>query len=84
MVTSTRLRDVVVQSRQRLADDRVKLRRQHLAGSLGIQVCSQLTDTLDQIVLSVYDAALADLDRDGDLASHFALDRKSTRLNSSH
>lgn len=73
MVTSTRLRDVVVQSRQRLADDRVKLRQQHLAGSPGIQVCSRLTDTLDQIVLSVYEAALADLDHDGDLASHFAL-----------
>ena len=73
MVTSTRLRDVVVQGRQRLADGRVKLRQQHLAGSPGIQVCSRLTDTLDQIVLSVYETALADVDRGGELASFFAL-----------
>ncbi len=73
MPATTRLRDVVITARRRLADDRVKLRQQHLAGSPGIQVCSRLTDTLDQIVLSVYESALADLDHGSGLASHFAL-----------
>ena len=73
MSTNNGLRDVVVTARERLAENREKARLQHLDGSPGIQVCSRLTDAIDQAVLAVYEAAVADQDNDPKFASSFAL-----------
>ena len=73
MSSSNRLREIVVTARERLAENREKARLQHLAGSPGIQVCSRLTDAIDQAVLAVYDAAIADQNADPSFASSFAL-----------
>lgn len=48
----------VLAARERLAQQREKIRRQHAAGSPGIQVCALLTDLLDSIVLDLWQAAL--------------------------
>ncbi len=50
----------VLAAKARLAEGRDKLRQQHEAGSPGIQVCALLTDLLDEIVVALYEAALAD------------------------
>ena len=50
----------VLAAKQRLAEGRDKLRQQHERGSPGIQVCALLTGLLDEIVVSLFDAALAD------------------------
>ena len=50
----------VLAAKQRLAQGRDKLREQHERGSPGIQVCALLTDLLDEIVVSLYEAAIAD------------------------
>lgn len=43
-----------------LAEGRRKLRLQHDSGSPGIQVCTRLTDLVDTVLLSLFQAALAD------------------------
>jgi [protein-PII] uridylyltransferase len=60
MSSPLKLRPGVVAAKQWLAEERTKLREQHEAGSPGIQVCAHLTVMLDEVVLSLYDAALAD------------------------
>jgi [protein-PII] uridylyltransferase len=61
MSTGLKLRSCVLEAKHRLAEGREKLRRQHDAGSPGIQVCARLTDMLDTVILDLYEAALADL-----------------------
>ncbi len=60
----THLRPAVVEAKQRLAEGREKLRVQHEAGSPGVQVCAKLTDLLDDVVLYLFETALADLPKD--------------------
>jgi len=58
----------VITAKERLAAGREKLRQRHQRGSPGIQVSAALTDLLDEVVLGLYQAALADLnegDADG-------------------
>src|SRR5688572_24556456 len=59
------LRPLVVESRQRLAEGRRRIRERHEKGSPGIQVCHALTELVDGIVLDIYRAALSDLQEAG-------------------
>ena len=58
-----RLQPAVIAAREQLAAGREKLRRQHDSGSPGVQVCAHFTDLLEQIVLALYQDALAELPR---------------------
>ena len=51
----------VLAAREWLAVERQKLRQQHDAGSPGIQVCARLTELFDQVLLRLYESALADM-----------------------
>ena len=62
MSTGPRLRPSVLAAREKLAEGRSKLRAQHDRGSPGIQVCTRLTDLLDEVVLDLYQSALVDID----------------------
>jgi [protein-PII] uridylyltransferase len=62
MSTGLRLHPAVINAKQRLAEGREKLRKQHEAGSLGVQVCTHFAEVLDEIVVSLYQAALEELD----------------------
>lgn len=48
-------------AREQLAAGREKLRRQHDSGSPSVQVCAHFTDLLEQIVLALFQDALASL-----------------------
>jgi [protein-PII] uridylyltransferase len=48
-------------ARERLGEGRERLKLRHQGGSPGIQVCTALTAILDEVVLSIYHAALDDL-----------------------
>jgi [protein-PII] uridylyltransferase len=58
---SPNFRDSVVRARERLVAGRQDIKAQHESGSPGIQVCTRLTDLLDEVVLGLYEAAIADL-----------------------
>ena len=60
-MAALRLRDSVLQAKQKLASDREKLRRQHLAGTPGVQLCAQNTDCFDAILLDLVFAAATDV-----------------------
>ena len=68
-MTVNRLPPIVMEIREKLAAGRDKLRRQHLAGSPGIQVCSALTDLFDSVVLELYHETLRAVELD---AAEFA------------
>ncbi|MFO0906111.1 MAG: [protein-PII] uridylyltransferase [Pirellulales bacterium] len=53
-MSTGRLPQVVLDARAKLAAGRERLRRQHAAGSPGIQVCAAITELLDSIVLDLY------------------------------
>src|SRR5258708_5393956 len=55
------MRANVVAARERLAEGREKLRRRHAKGSPGIQVSGALADLFDNVILELFEAALADL-----------------------
>jgi [protein-PII] uridylyltransferase len=61
MTTNPTFRPAVTAAREHLAAGRRRLHEQHNAGSPGIQVCAALTELLDEVVLEVFNAALADL-----------------------
>jgi [protein-PII] uridylyltransferase len=61
MTTNPTFRPPVNSAREHLAAGRRRIHEQHDAGSPGIQVCAALTELLDEVVLAVYNAALADL-----------------------
>lgn len=73
MPSTLRLRPAVLAAREKLAEGRRKLRRQHDSGSPGIQVCSLLTDLVDTVLLDLYVAALAEADGGEELETHLAL-----------
>ncbi|MFO0817897.1 MAG: [protein-PII] uridylyltransferase [Pirellulales bacterium] len=64
MSSSTRLPQVVLDARDKLALGREKLRRRHEEGSPGIQLCAAITELLDSIVLDLYRETLATLEID--------------------
>lgn len=57
-----RLRPSVVTARERLAQGRERLRRQHDAGSPGVQVATAMTDLLDGILLDLLESVQQELD----------------------
>ncbi|HTN76926.1 MAG TPA: HD domain-containing protein, partial [Pirellulaceae bacterium] len=59
------LRPSVIAAKERLAQGRAKLRRQHDTGSPGVQVCTLMCDLLDGVVLDLYEASLQELGSDG-------------------
>jgi [protein-PII] uridylyltransferase len=52
----------VLVARNKLAESRLKLRAQHDSGSPGIQVCTLLTEMLDDVVGRLFEAMLADFE----------------------
>jgi [protein-PII] uridylyltransferase len=61
MATGTRISPAVLIARDKLAQGRDRLRLQHNAGALGVQVSQQLTQLLDETLLDLYQWALTDL-----------------------
>lgn len=57
-------RESLLNAQRRLTEGREAIRLQHGGGSPGIQVCTHLTELLDEVVLAIYEAALADLSSD--------------------
>lgn len=55
------INSVVLDARQRLRDGREKIRKQHDQGAPGPQVCAQITDLFDGIILDIWNAATAEL-----------------------
>jgi [protein-PII] uridylyltransferase len=62
MSSGPRLSPATLAARDELAAGREKLRRQHEAGSPGVQVCAHFTDLLEQVVVSLFEEALDTLD----------------------
>lgn len=60
-MAALRLRESVLEAKQKLAAGREKLRRQHEAGVPGVQLCAQNTDCFDGIVLDLVNAAADDV-----------------------
>lgn len=65
----------VLHARERLAEQREKIRRQHNSGSPGVQVCALLTDLLDSLVTDLWRATLEVTGEDGPdgIGEHVAL-----------
>ena len=61
MASGTRISPAIFAARDKLAQGRHRLRRQHEAGSLGVQVSLQLTQLLDEVLLDLYQWALTEL-----------------------
>jgi [protein-PII] uridylyltransferase len=61
MPTATRLRPIVLETRQQLAEDRQQLRAQHDMGLEGARVCARYTTLVDGAISRLYDAYLAEL-----------------------
>ena len=61
MPPSVTLRSGVIAVKERLLEERASIRRQHDAGSPGIQICTRLTEMFDRAVLDLYNQAVADL-----------------------
>ena len=57
------IRQVALDARERLSHGREKLQQQHEAGSPGIQVSNKLTTLFDEIVVDVFEATLAEMDK---------------------
>jgi [protein-PII] uridylyltransferase len=68
-----RLSPHILEARRQLAEGREKLKSQHGSGALGIQLSASLTSILDQVVLSVYRAAIDSDDIPADLQSQVTL-----------
>ena len=69
MATVPSLNPAVLAAREKLQQGRQRLREQHEQGSPGIQVCAGLTELYDEIILDLYQAALAELALDNLLES---------------
>jgi [protein-PII] uridylyltransferase len=64
MSNGPRLPPAVLAARERLAQGREKLKKQHQNGSPGIQLCAHLTDLVDGVVLDLYNFVLEGLGDD--------------------
>src|SRR5689334_20506237 len=62
MSAGPRLSPAVLAARETLAAGREKLRRQHEAGSPGVQVCAHWTDLLEGVVVDLFRDALGEAD----------------------
>ncbi len=50
---------VVLRARQQLREGRVKIRQRHDQGANGYQVCTQVTDLFDRVVLDIWNDAIS-------------------------
>lgn len=75
MTTPPRISPAAIAAKEQLARGREKLQKQHEAGSPGIQVCNLFATLLEEIVTTLFRAALADLSRQlrGRIEPHVAL-----------
>jgi [protein-PII] uridylyltransferase len=64
MSTVPPVRQCVQDAKRRLGDQRRKAKRQHELGLPAADICDRLADTLDVIVLDIFEAALAELAAD--------------------
>ncbi|MEL7497198.1 MAG: [protein-PII] uridylyltransferase [Planctomycetota bacterium] len=55
------IRPSVLEARQRWRDGRANIRKLHDNGGFGLDVCRELSDLLDSILLEIYQNALADI-----------------------
>lgn len=60
-ITSPLIESVVLDARRRLREGREKIQHQHDQGAPGPQVCAQITDLFDGIILEIWNAATAQL-----------------------
>lgn len=58
MSSGLRLHPTVITVKENLAQVRNKLRKQHDSGTLGVQVCTHFAESIDEIVLSLFQAAV--------------------------
>lgn len=75
------MKPVVEAARHRLAEGREKIEEQHHRGSPGIQIGTKISDMCDQVVLDIFESALADLGdaqlaRDVTLVAHSGYGRR--------
>lgn len=61
MSSSIGIRPGVLEARQRWCDGRDKIRMVHDQGGLGMDVCRQLSDLLDSVLLEIYQNALNEI-----------------------
>ena len=61
MPSGSRLRSIVLETRQQLAEGRQQLRAQHERGLEGARVCARYTSLVDAAVARIYEAYLAEL-----------------------
>jgi [protein-PII] uridylyltransferase len=59
------LRSNVLAAKQRLADAYLAVQRRHENGASGVEVSTLLTNVRDEVIVELFDAALADLGEDG-------------------
>ncbi|QEG42930.1 [protein-PII] uridylyltransferase [Roseimaritima ulvae] len=52
------LRPAVIQARERLKAGRERIRQHHQSGVAGVQVCTALTDLVDSVILSLWQATV--------------------------
>jgi len=60
-VTPPLIESVVLDARNRLREGREKIKKQHDQGAPGPQVCAQITDLFDGVILDIWNAATAQL-----------------------
>jgi len=60
-VSSPLIESVVLDARNRLREGREKIKKQHDQGAPGPQVCAQITDLFDGIILDIWNAAVEQL-----------------------
>lgn len=75
------MKPVVETARHRLAEGRAKIQEQHDRGSPGIQIGTKISDLCDEVVLEIFESALADLGdaqlaRDVTLVAHSGYGRR--------
>ncbi|MGV3483112.1 MAG: [protein-PII] uridylyltransferase [Planctomycetaceae bacterium] len=68
-LSSPLIDSVVLDARQRLRDGRQKIRKQHDLGAPGPQVCAQITDLFDGVILDIWNAATKELLTDSQRAN---------------
>jgi [protein-PII] uridylyltransferase len=64
MLKPPHFRPSVLAAKQRLTEERARLREQHEAGAAGVQLGARLAEMLDAVVRDLFDAALAEAGED--------------------
>lgn len=73
MSSSVRLRVSVLAARQQVQEGLGEVRRLHQNGMAAVQVCARISSTIDQVVIKLFDATLADFADSDKLRGRLAL-----------